>query len=61
VLCRLVQVVFLIRIMEFEVEELGADPIVASNVLLIAIEALPLAAALVNLLRGEAADGASSQ
>jgi hypothetical protein len=59
-LCGLVQVVFLIRIMEFEVEKLGADPIVAPNVLLIVVEALPIAAALVNLLWGEVADGAAS-
>jgi hypothetical protein len=45
------RVVFLIYIMELEVEELGIDPIVGPNVLLVAIEALPVAVVLVCLIR----------
>jgi hypothetical protein len=51
------RVVFLIYIMELEVEELGIDPIVGPNVLLVAIEALPVAVVLVCLIRRKAANG----
>jgi hypothetical protein len=44
------EVVF-VDFMDFQVEQPGADAIVAADILLVAIEALPVSPALINLLR----------
>jgi hypothetical protein len=49
----------IIFVMNLKIEEFGADFVVSSNVFLIAVETLPIAAMLVHLCRREAANSAA--